>query len=310
MRIKTIIAVVMSAAIFVSCTDTGYIDRELESLKEAVAQLQEQCNTLNNAIETLDEVLAALRSRDFVTGVYELKGSDGQVSGYTITFVNYPTITIWLPKGTQNPGTVHVPVISVKIAGDGQYYWTCDGEFITDDSGNKVPTGTDGLIPKLKVEDGKWYVSYDGEKTWQYLTDAPDGQVSGYVFTKVDTSDPTKVVLTLADGQTITLPTNYESLITLSISDSGISYNPGDVITLTYTALMNVTVIVDDSDVETSEVVEADSKNGTIKIQTRSGVSLNKQRAFIIFTIEGSQDSDWRMLSFDSSMRAYISDIK
>lgn len=310
MRIKTIIAVVMSAAIFVSCTDTGYIDRELESLKEAVAQLQEQCNTLNNSIETLDEVLAALRSRDFVTGVYELKGSDGQVSGYTITFVNYPTITIWLPKGTQNPGTVHVPVISVKIAGDGQYYWTCDGEFITDDAGNKVPTGTDGLIPKLKVEDGKWYVSYDGEKTWQYLTDAPDGQVSGYVFTKVDTSDPTKVVLTLADGQTITLPTNYESLITLSISDSGISYNPGDVITLTYTALMNVTVIVDDSDVETSEVVEADSKNGTIKIQTRSGVSLNKQRAFIIFTIEGSQDSDWRMLSFDSSMRAYISDIK
>ena len=36
MRIKTFIAVAMSTAIFVSCTDTSYIDKELEDLKNEI----------------------------------------------------------------------------------------------------------------------------------------------------------------------------------------------------------------------------------------------------------------------------------
>ena len=57
-------------------------------------------------------------------------------------------------------------------------------------------------------------------------------------------------------------------------------------------------------------VIENDAKSGTIRIQTRSAVSLNKQRAFIIFSLDGAADADWRLLSFDSSMKARISDIK
>ena len=313
MRIKTIIAVALSTAIFVSCADTTYIDRELEDLKNQLVQLQQQCSTLNNSLETLDQTLAALKNRDFVTSVNPLQGSDGKTNGYVITFVNQPTITIWLPEETQDitpPVQVHVPVISVKMDQDGQYYWTCDGEFIKDASGNKIPTGTDGATPKLKVEDQKWYVSYNGGSTWEYLADMPQQQINGYVFSSVDTSDATKVVITLADSQKITLPTAYDSLISVSVESPDVLHNPGDVITILYSAIKNVTVVVDDSDVEASEVIETDSKNGTIRIQTRSGVSLNKQRAFIIFTLEGASDADWRLLSFDSSMKARISDIK
>lgn len=313
MRINTIIAVALSTAIFVSCTDTSYIDKELEDLKNQVAELQQQCSSLNSSLETLDQTLNALKNRDFVTSVNPVQGTDGKVAGYVITFVNHPTITIWLPEEKQEtvpPTQVHVPVISVKMAQDGQYYWTCDGEFITDASGNKIPTGADGASPKLKVEDQKWYVSYNGGTSWEYLADVPTQQINGYVFDSVDTSDATKVVITLADGQKITLPTAYESLITVSVESPDVVHNPGDVITISYTALKNVTVLVDDSDVEASEVIETDSKNGTIRIQTRSGVSLNKQRAFLLFTIEGAADADWRLLSFDSSMKARISDIK
>ena len=313
MRINTIIAVALSTAIFVSCTDTSYIDKELEDLKNQVAELQQQCSSLNSSLETLDQTLTALKNRDFVTSVNPVQGTDGKVTGYVITFVNHPTITIWLPEEKQEtvpPTQVHVPVISVKMAQDGQYYWTCDGEFITDASGNKIPTGADGATPKLKVEDQKWYVSYNGGTSWEYLADVPTQQINGYVFDSVDTSDATKVVITLADGQKITLPTAYESLITVSVESPDVVHNPGDVITISYTALKNVTVLVDDSDVEASEVIETDSKNGTIRIQTRSGVSLNKQRAFLLFTIEGAADADWRLLSFDSSMKARISDIK
>jgi hypothetical protein len=313
MRIKTIIAVALSTAIFVSCTDTSYIDAELENLKNQVAQLQQQCSTLNTSLETLDQTLAALKNRDFVTSVNPLQSADGKITGYVITFVNQPTITIWLPEEKQEvtpPSEVHVPVISVKMDQDGQYYWTCDGEFIKDASGNKIPTGADGMTPKLKVEDQKWYVSYNGGSTWEYLADVPEQEINGYVFSSVDTSDPTKVVITLADGQKITLPTAYESLISVSVESPDVAHNPGDVITVSYTALKNVTVVVDDSDVEASEVIENDAKSGTIRIQTRSGVSLNKQRAFIIFSLDGAADADWRLLSFDSSMKARISDIK
>ena len=314
MRIRNLIAVALSTAIFVSCTDTSYIDKELEDLKNEIAQLQQQCSVLNASLETLDQTLTALKNRDFVTSVNPLQGADGKVTGYVITFVNNPTITIWLPEQKQEttpPVTeVHVPVISIKMDVDGQYYWTCDGEFITDDSGKKIPTGADGQTPKLKVEDQKWYVSYDGGKTWEYLADVPQQQINGYVFSSVDISDATKVVITLADGQTITLPTAYDSLITVTVNEQDVVHNPGDLITISYSALKSVTVIVDDSDVETSEVVQTDSKSGTIRVQTRSGVSLNKQRAFLIFYIEGAVDPDWRLLSFDSSMKARISDIK
>ena len=314
MRFKTLIAVALSTAFFVSCTDTSYLDKEIDDLKNQVAELQQQCSTLNSSLEVLDQTLTALKNRDFVTSVNPVKGTDGSVTGYVITFVNQPTITIWLPEEQQEvtpPSVeVHVPVISVRMGQDGQYYWTCDGEFITDASGNRIPTGSDGATPKLKVEDQKWYVSYDGGSSWEYLADVPSQEINGYVFSSVDTSDATKVVITLTDGQKITLPTAYESLISVAVDSPDVAHNPGDVITLSYTALKNVTVVVDDSDVEASEVIATDSKNGTIRIQTRSGVSLHKQRAFIIFSVDGAADADWRLLSFDSSMKALISDIK
>lgn len=314
MRIKTIIAVALSTAIFVSCTDTSYLDKEIDDLKNQIAELQQQCSTMNSSLEALDQTLTALKNRDFVTSVNPVQGTNGKVAGYVITFVNQPTITIWLPEEQQEvtpPSVeVHVPVISVKMGEDGQYYWTCDGEFIKDDAGNRIPTGADGMTPKLKVEDEKWYVSYNGGSTWEYLADVPAQQVNGYVFSSIDTSDATKVVITLADGQKITLPTAYESIISVSVESPDVAHNPGDVITVSYTSLKSVTVVVDDSDVEASEIIETDSKNGTIRIQTRSGVSLNKQRAFIIFSVEGAAHADWRLLSFDSSMKACISDIK
>ena len=313
MKLRTIVAVVLSTAIFVSCTDTSYIDSELDNLKNQVAQLQQQCSALNVSLETLDHTLTALKNREFVTSVNPVKGNDGKVSGYVITFVNQPTITIWLPEdgqGATPPAQMHVPVISVKMDMDGLYYWTSDGEFMTDQSGNKIPAGADGMTPKLKIEDQKWYVSYDAGLTWEYLADVPVHQITGNVFSSVDVSDASKVVITLADDQKITLPTAYDSLISVTVQSPDVVHNPGDVITLTYEALKNVTVVIDDSDVEISQVIETDSKNGTIRIQTRSGVSLSKQRAFIIFTLEGVAASDWRLLNFDSSMKARVSDIK
>lgn len=307
------VAAVLSSAMFFSCTDTSSIEKDIDELKAAVAELQRQCSTFNASLETLDQVMSVLKDRDFVTSVQTLKGTDGTVTGYVITFVNHPTITIWMQQRQETPPSEDspaIPVISVAKGDDGLYYWTSDGEFILDEEGNKVSAGVDGKTPQLKIENDAWYVSYDGGDTWDYLAEVSVPEVPGYVFTEVDTSDPSEVVLTLADGQTITLPAAYGSLVTLSVSDPSVSHNPGDVITLNFSALKKVSVVVDDSDVQTSEVIADDQNSGTIKIQTRPDVSLTKQRAFIIFTIDGMVETDWRMLSFDSSSKAYVTDIK
>ena len=53
------------------------------------------------------------------------------------------------------------PAIGVKLDSDGKYYWTLDGEFITE-GGKKMPvTGDDGVTPVFKIENDTWYVSYD-----------------------------------------------------------------------------------------------------------------------------------------------------
>ena len=76
----------------------------------------------------------------------------------------------------------HTPVIGVAMDTDCIYYWTVDGKWLTDDAGNKIKAvGTDGqngsdgfngvdgkdaVTPQLKIEDGKWYVSYDNGASW------------------------------------------------------------------------------------------------------------------------------------------------
>ena len=56
-----------------------------------------------------------------------------------------------------------------------------------DDNGEKIPvTGEDGedaITPRLKIEDGYWFISYDGGLTWTRLGEATgeDGKESARV---------------------------------------------------------------------------------------------------------------------------------
>ena len=95
-----------------------------------------------------------------------------------------------------------IPVIGVRKDTDGCYYWTLDGEWLTDEKGNKVKAqgtdgkdgvdgedgndgadgedgtdgtnGKDGITPQLKIENGRWMLSMDDGKTWTDI-----GQATG-----------------------------------------------------------------------------------------------------------------------------------
>ena len=136
---------------------------------------------------------------------------------------------------------------------DGVYYWTVNGQWLLDENGQKVKAegrdgadgadgsngadgrpgqdgsngndgapgsdGKDGVTPKLKIEDGKWYVSYDNGLSWIEIGQATgdqgpqgnpgqNGQDGDSFFQGVDyTTDSDYVIFTLADGTKIQVPT-------------------------------------------------------------------------------------------------------
>ena len=108
------------------------------------------------------------------------------------------------------------PVLGVKTAVDGLLYWTVNGAWLLDDMGEKVAVvGTvakDGVTPKLKIEDGGWFVTYDDGLSWERLGDVATGDDqpssdASPLFQSVDITDPMCVVFTLTSGEIFTIPT-------------------------------------------------------------------------------------------------------
>lgn len=219
-----LIAALMCAVFCSSCSD-GYDDsalrNDLNSLEARVAKLEEMCKQMNTNISSLQTIVNALQNNDYVTGVTPIT-KNGEEIGYTITFSKSKPITIYHGEDGADgkDGNSVAPVIGVKKHTDGIYYWTLDGEWLTDANGNKIKAqgadgtegtnGEDGVTPKLKIEDDYWYVSYDNGKTWEEVGKATgeDGADGDTIFTTIDTSSSSDyVIFTLSDGSQIKLPT-------------------------------------------------------------------------------------------------------
>ena len=270
--IKLLLITLCTLAFSCQRYDDSAVWDELKAHAERIAELEALCAEMNSNITALDEIVAALQGNEYVTEITDIT-ENGKVIGYTITFSKRGRVAIYHGKDGENgvpgqdglPGQDgvdgkdgHTPVIGVRKDTEGGYYWTLDGEWLTDAEGNKIPTtgkdgadgqpgapgtdgqpgapgadgedgeqgqpghdGEDGITPLLKIEDDYWYISYDNGKTWQQLykavgEDGKDGQDGApgkdgadgqSFFQNVDTSDPNYIILTLADGSQIKIPT-------------------------------------------------------------------------------------------------------
>ena len=223
--------------------DDSALTGRVDNLEGRVDRLEELCRQMNTNISSLQTLVAALQSNDYVTGVTPVT-KNGETVGYTISFTKSAPITIYHGEKGQDG---HTPIIGVRQDTDGIHYWTHDGEWLLDSSNNKIKAegrdgqdgvngtdGKDGIAPQLKIEDGCWFVSTDNGATWTNLgkatgedgkdgqdgvngTDGKDGADGDSFFQSVDTSSSEYVIFTLADGTTIKLPTWYafEQLKTL-----------------------------------------------------------------------------------------------
>ena len=166
----------------------------------------------------------------------------------------------------------HTPVIGVKQDTDGIYYWTLNGQWLLDENGQKIKAvgtdgqngengndstpgqdvtpgqdgadgkdGKDGITPQLKIEDGKWFVSYDNGASWTEVGQAtgdqgPQGETGptgpqgpqgpqgdsgagGDAFFQSVTETSDYVIFVLANGTEIKIPKTSGVAATLTLDN-------------------------------------------------------------------------------------------
>lgn len=254
---KKILCFLFAVSILSGCGD-DYDDSALtgrvDDLENRITKLEELCKQMNTNISSLQALVNALQDNDYITGVTPIT-KDGETIGYTISFAKSAPITIYhgedgkdgqdgKPGEDGNDGST--PIIGVKQDTDGVYYWTLNGDWLTDDSGNKIQAegrdgadgkpgedgndgqdgkpgedgndgqdgkpgedGKDGITPQLKIEDGYWYVSYNDGASWTQLGKATgDKGEPGQAGGIFKDVEETddSVIFTLNDDSTITIP--------------------------------------------------------------------------------------------------------
>ena len=191
---KKLLSLVFCGLLLFGCSDKyddSALRNDLNDLENRVTKLEELCKQMNTNISSLQKIVEALQDNLSISKVEQI--SDGY-------FSDGSTATIKNGKNSED-----APIIGVKKDTDGIYYWTLDGEWLTDEKGNKVKAqgtdgkdgvdgedgndgvdgedgvdgtngkdGKDGITPQLKIENGRWMLSMDNGKTWTDI-----GQATG-----------------------------------------------------------------------------------------------------------------------------------
>ena len=201
-KFAVIIITLLSA---ISCTNLDEVWAELRDHEERIQKLEALCNKLNSNVEAIQTILTAMEQNDYVTDIVKVM-EDGVEVGYSITFAKGGTVTIY--HGT-NGADGAAPQISIKKAQDGEYYWTADGEWMTDENGEKIPASVpndpDGkyITPYFRIAEGVWYISFDGGNTWKVI-ETEEGQKCP-IFEAVEIGED-HYTFYLNDGTVLTVP--------------------------------------------------------------------------------------------------------
>ena len=305
---QKLLPLLMCVLLLLGCSDKyddSALRNDLNDLENRVAKLEELCKQMNTNISSLQKIVEALQDNLSISKVEQIS------DGYIIHFSDGSTATIKNGKNSED-----APIIGVKKDTDGIYYWTLDGEWLTDEKGNKVKAqgtdgkdgvdgedgtnGKDGITPQLKIENGRWMLSMDNGKTWTDIgqatgadgTDGEDG-VDGKdgtngIFKSV-TEDNDNVYFTLEDDSVITIPKSDNSKFAIAFDTTDIAIlNGGESKTISYTitsATKNTVVKAIAQDGWKVKVDATSTDKGTITITAPNPIV---ESEILVFANDGS----------------------
>lgn len=228
----------------------------MDSLEDRIEALEELCAQINTNIASLQTLVNAVQNNDYITSIAPIVEGEDTV-GYIINFTKSGPVMIYHGqdgkggqdgKDGQDGADGYTPQIGVRMDEDGIYYWTLDGDWLLDDTGNQIPAqgvagtdgedgrpgtdGQDGVTPQLKIEDGYWFVSYDNGKEWIRLGQAV-GKDGDSFFESVTEKDG-YVYFVLSSGETIIVPKAQKLEIVFEETED-IACLPGQTLRLPYT---------------------------------------------------------------------------
>lgn len=227
---------------FAACT--GELEDRVTSLENRLDKLEALVNDNVNSIKALVEANAKAVTINSVTTTdngYVIKFSDGTTATITNGQDGAPGQNGQDGAPGQNGKDAAAPQIGVQEI-DGVLYWTVNGELLKFNGENIRVTGNDGqdgapgqagqdgkdgITPQFKVEEGKWYISFDGE-VWSEVGSAVT-EVKSVVT--VETTD--EAYIFHIDDTTVSIPKTNAFSLRLDQKDS-IELKAGERIMLTY----------------------------------------------------------------------------
>ena len=208
-------AVLVSVA--VSCYDDAALWDAVKTNSNKIEALERQVNQINQEITDIKIMIAALKEKDSVVDVYQIPDN----TGYIILFSSGKKISITNGKdgvAGKDGADGQTPLISVSLGEDGYWYWTINGVWLLDSSGNKIKAeGKDAITPEFKIEDGYWFISYDKGSKWEMLGKAT-GKDGDTLFKSV-TEDSDNLYITMANGDVFTFPKRKDFRIIINNTD-------------------------------------------------------------------------------------------
>ncbi len=258
---KKVFLTLLAAASLCACN--GDLKDRVDTLETKVAALESKVNENVSSIAKLADAAA-----NAVTIVSVTPNEDK--TSYTVKFSDGQTAVLTNGKDAE------APVIGMKEF-EGELYWTVNGEFMTN-NGAKVPVS--GKTPQFKIQDGKWYVSYDG-KTWDAVP------VSGTVEPKLEISETeTEYVFTL--GETV-IKIVKEKAFAIKVKADSRMVVSGQIVTIGYTlfgADATTHVVAESKGFE----AEVDEANSTVKITVPKEISAD---AYVILKAVRNSDGKY-----------------
>ncbi|MEE0429120.1 MAG: PL29 family lyase N-terminal domain-containing protein [Bacteroidales bacterium] len=255
---KKVFLTLLAAASLCACN--GDLKDRVDTLETKVAALESKVNENVSSIAKLADAAAKAVTIESVT-------QNEDKTSYTIKFSDGQTAVLTNGKDAE------APVVGMKEF-EGELYWTVNGEFMTN-NGAKVPVS--GKTPQFKIQDGKWYVSYDG-KAWDEVP------VSGTVEPKLEmTETETEYVFTL--GETV-IKIVKEKAFAIKVKADSRMVVSGQVVTIGYTlfgADATTHVVAESKGLE----AEVDEASSTVKITVPKTISAD---AYVI--VKAVRNSD------------------